>query len=158
MAGELTLILDEKDYAYVQAQLTKLTELEKNAVVQKGLQEGVRIFQKEGKRTLKSTLSKKPVNVVMRQKIAEKRGGSLMQSIGTKVLKKKGKGYAGFGKYGHHAHLVDSGTVDRWTSKGQYRGKVHGSRFWRTAFNNKKSEAIRELIDSIRKSIEKIAK
>ncbi len=158
MAGELTITLNEADYAYVQSQLTKLTKLEQNAVVQKGLQEGLNIIAKEGRKTLKNTLSKDPWNTHMREYMARKRGGSLLNSIGTKTIKKKLKGYSGFKKYGKHAHLVDSGTVNRWTTKGAFRGKVAGSRFWRTAFANKKEKAVQELMESIRKSIQKIAK
>lgn len=158
MAGELTITLNENDYAYVQSKLSKLTKLEKNAVVQKGLQEGLSIIAKEGRKTLKSTLSKDPWNTHMREYMAKKRGGSLQKSIGTKTIKKKLKGYSGFKKHGHHAHLVDSGTVNRWTKKGAFRGKVAGSRFWRTAFDNKRNQAVKELMESIRKSIQKLAK
>ena len=67
MAGELTITLNETDYAYVQSKLSKLTKLEKNAVVQKGLQEGLNIIAKEGRKTLKSTLSQDPWHTHMRE-------------------------------------------------------------------------------------------
>ena len=155
-SGELTLTLDEADYKDVQEKLSELTELEKQAVIQKALQEGVKVIATEGKQTLIATMSKLPDRVRSRQFMAAKRGGSLEKSIGTKVIKKKVKGYAGFGKYGRHAHLVDTGTVNRWTKTGAFRGKVKGSRFWRTAFETKKNEAMDELKNSIIKSIETI--
>ena len=89
MAGELTITLNETDYAYVQSKLSKLTKLEKNAVVQRGLQEGLYVIAREGRKTLKSTLSKDPWNTHMREYMAKKRGGSLQKSIGTKTIKKK---------------------------------------------------------------------
>ena len=158
MAGELTLTLNERDYAFVQRQLSKLTVLEQDAVVRKGLSEGVGIIKKQGKTNYKNTLSTDPHNVKMRQYMAKKRGGSLLNSFGTKVNKKQGKGYAGFSKYGHHAHLVDSGTVNRfaYTLNNAPRGRVQGSKFWRSAFEAKKNEAAQTLMDSITISINRI--
>ena len=156
--GELTITLDEALYADLQKKLSKLTVLEQQATVQTALREGLRVINVEGKRNLIATMSSKADRISSRQHMAAKRGGSLEKSFGTRVFKKAIKGHAGFGKYGRHAHLVDTGTVDRWTKKGAYRGRVTGSRFWRTAFEAKKNEAINELRDSIIKSIEKITR
>ncbi len=156
--GGLTITLDEADFRHVQAQLTKLSELEKMAEVQRGLQEGIAVIIKQGKRNLKARLSKDPVNVA-------RRTGKLYQSIGRRTQKKKMKAYGGFKRPGGAAaHLVDRGTEKRWTKKGAYRGSVSkgspntGNRFWTDAFNAKKSEAARELMESIRISIQKLAK
>lgn len=160
---DFTMVLDEGDYAKVQRALSQLSVIEQDAVVQKGLQEGMSVIVREGRKILKNTLSRNPHNVRMRKYMASKRGGKgLENSFSTKVLKKKGKGYGGFGKAGHHAHLVDSGTVKRYTSKGYYRGSVSkgapntGSRFWRSAVETKKNQAMRELMESIELSINKI--
>ena len=156
--GEFTITLDEADYRHVMTQLEKLSELEKQAVVQRGLQEGVNIIVKEGRKNLKNRLSTDPVNVA-------KRKGNLIKSIGTKTVKKKMKGYGGFRRPGGNAaHLVDRGTEKRWTKKGAYRGSVSkgspntGNRFWTDAFQAKKDEAAMELMESIRISIQKLAK
>lgn len=158
MAGELTLTLSGEDYNDLQKKLSKLSALEQDAVVKKGLQEGVKVIAVEGRLMLKKTMSTEPSRVFMRKRMAEKRGGSLEKSIGTRVVNKKGKAYAGFGKHGRHAHLVDTGTVQRFTKKGYNRGKVVGSRFWRTSFEAKRKLAMQELMDSIITSIKKIGK
>lgn len=154
----MTLTLDEADYKHVQEQLTKLSELEKTAVVQRGLEEGIIVIVNQGKRNLKARLSNDPVNV-------KRRTGGLYQSIGRQVKKKKMKAYAGFKRpKGSAAHLVDRGTEKRWTKKGAYRGSVSkkspntGNMFWTDAFNAKKNEAAMELMDSVKKSIQKLAK
>ena len=147
----MTIALDEGDYAAVQNALSQLSAIEQNAVVKKGLQEGLSIFVKQGKQNLRATLSSKPVNVRMRK-------GNLMKSFRTNLNKRQSKGYAGFNHLGRHAHLVDSGTKNRWTKSGAYRGSVDGSKFWKTAFEQKKNEAAKELVDSIIESINKIIK
>ena len=162
--GELTLELDEKDLARMNGILNGLSQIEREAVVQKGLQEGVRIFIKQGKSNLKRTLSKSPHNVAMARKMAAKRGGGLAKSFTTSTKRKAISGYAGFRRStgGGISHLVDSGTNPRWTSKGYYRGSVSkgnpktGSRFWRTAVQSKGTEALNELMDSIKKSVNTI--
>lgn len=158
MAGELTMTLDEATYRHVQEQLSKMSELEKNAAVQKGLQEGIDVIVKQGKRNLKNRLSKDPVNVA-------KRRGNLLRSMGYRTLKKRMKAYGGFRRPGGAAaHLVDRGTEKRWTKKGAYRGSVSkgspntGNRFWTDAFDAKKNEAMRELVDSIRATLQKLGK
>ena len=153
--GELTITLNQGDYTALQNALSQMSKIEQDAIVNRGLQEGTRLFVKQGKINLKSTLSTEPQNVKMRN-------GNLEKSFSTKVKKKQGKGYAGFNKFGHHAHLVDSGTEKRWTKKGAYRGSISksapktGSQFWHNAFKQRKDQAAKELMDSVRKSINKI--
>ena len=153
--GDLTIALDEYDYAKINAALSQFSQIERDAIVQRGLQEGVKLFIKQGKIPLRSSLSHEPQNVKMRK-------GNLEKSFTTKTKKKVGKAYAGFNKNGHHAHLVDSGTEKRWTKKGAYRGSVSksapktGSRFWHNAFEQQKNAAVQELMDSIKLSINKI--
>lgn len=151
----LTLSLDEKDYNRIQSALSNLSRIERNAIVQRGLQEGVILFVKQGRINLRNTLSTEPQNVRMRK-------GNLIRSFTTRIKKLKGKGYAGFNSKGHHAHLVNDGTKKRWTKKGAYRGSVSknspmkGSNFWRNAFEIQKENAAKELMNSIRISINKI--
>lgn len=162
--GELTIALDEKDLVRMRNILQNLTEIEKQAVIHKGLQEGVKVFVKQGKSNLKRTLSTNPHNVAMARKMAAKRGGGLSRSFTTSTKRKAVSGYAGFRRStgGGIAHLVDSGTVQRWTSSGFYRGSVSkgnpntGSRFWRSAVETKGTAAMNELFDSIQKSVNQI--
>lgn len=154
--GGLTMIVDQDDWRKLQNVLNGLSTLEQDAVIQKGLQEGLRIISQQGKANLRTRMSTDPWRVTMRKRMAAKRGGDLLSSVGTRVLKKKGKGYTGFGKTGRHAHLVDRGTVKRYTKSGGYRGSVKGSMFWTDAFNSQKDRAANELMDSIRLSINKL--
>lgn len=154
--GEFTMTLDEADYRHVQEQLSKMSELEKMAAVQKALQEGVSVIVKEGKKNLRARLSKDPVNM-------SRRTGRLERSMGYRTNKRKMKAYGGFKRPGGAAaHLVDRGTEKRWTKKGAYRGSVSkgspntGNRFWTDAFDAKKNEAMRELMDSIRATLQKL--
>ncbi len=156
--GEFTMTLDEADYRHVQEQLSKMSELEKMAAIQKALQEGVNVIVKQGKRNLKNRLSKDPVNM-------SRRTGRLERSMGYRTNKRKMKAYGGFRRPGGAAaHLVDRGTEKRWTKKGAYRGSVSkgspntGNRFWTDAFDAKKNEAMRELMDSIRATLQKLGK
>ena len=153
--GGMTITLDNADYRRIMDLLFTLSDFEKDAIIRRGLQEGARVFVRQGKSNLAQTLSSDPANVRMRK-------GNLIKSFRTKVNMKKQKVHAGFDKHGHHAHLVDSGTVQRWTRAGAYRGSVSkgspktGSKFWRNAFEMKKQEAANELMDSVYQSINKI--
>lgn len=144
--------------------LNQLSELEKQAVVSKGLEEGVKIFIKAGKSSFQATKSKNPHNVRMAAKMAAKRGGGLAKSFSTFHRKKRTSAYAGFKRStgGGIAHMVDRGTGERYTSRGFYRGSVSagspntGSRFWTNAVQNNGTRAINELMDSVEKSVKKI--
>ena len=168
--GELTIILDPKDLEKMNQCLEALTELERVPVLQKGFQEGTRLFVKQGKVNLEASLSTDPHNVASAAYMAKKHGGSLRNAFGTWTKKhfvskstreKTVKGYAGFyrKKGGGIAHMPDSGTKERWTKKGYYRGSVSkgapktGSQFWHRAVASKGAEALNTLMDSIKKSI-----
>ena len=162
--GELTLELDPQDMARMNSILNGLSHIEKEAAIQKGLQEGTKVLIKQGKSNFKRTKSTNPHNVAMARKQAAKRGGGLAKSFTTSTKKKLASGYSGFRRStgGGIAHLVDSGTNPRYTRKGYYRGSVSkdipnsGSRFWRTAVAAKASAALSELCESIEKSVKQI--
>lgn len=153
--GEFSITLNETDYRIIQDALQKLSVIEQDAVVGKGLKEGATIIVNEGKRNLQSRNNSKT--------------GNLLRSFSTNLKKKRGKINAGFKRGtkksiggGNHSHLIDRGTDERFTKKGYYRGSVSkgnpnkGSLFWTDAFNTKKNEAGNELIDSIKISIQRI--
>lgn len=120
-----------------------LSKIESDAIIAKGLREGVSVIVQEGKRNLSAR------NNQVR--------GNLTKSMGVSVNKKAAKGYGGFKRpEGSHAHLVDRGTVARYNSKGAFRGQMKGSLFWTDAFNAKSTEAANELMDSVEKSINRI--
>ena len=161
--GELTLEFDEQDLKRIYKALDRLDQIQRDAMVLKGFQEAARRVKRKGQAALKSTMSKDPWNVEMRQRMAAKRGGSLANSIGVKSFKKKGKVHIGFKKLGHHAHLVDSGTKERYkkTTK-QYTGSVSknapntGSNFWRKNFNENRQAIKQKIIDSVIASCKKM--
>lgn len=154
--GDLTLQLSENDYQAVQQIMQGLTELEKASAVERGLSEGVKVIVAQGQSNLRMSLSRDPVNV-------RKRTGQLEKSFTTKTRKKKMSGYAGFARPGGNAaHLVDRGTVKRWTKSGHYTGSVSkgspqtGSRFWTKAVEQKGQEALETLCNSIEKTVDRI--
>lgn len=161
--GELTLEFDEQDLSKIYKALDRLDQIQRDAMVLKGFQEAARLVKRKGQAALRSTMSKEPWNIEMRQRMAAKRGGSLANSIGVKSFKKKGKVHIGFKKLGHHAHLVDSGTKERYkkTTK-QYTGSVSknapntGSNFWRKNFNDNRQAIKQKIIDSVIASCRKM--
>lgn len=158
----LTMSFDKSDLARLDRALQGLSDIEKSAVVQKGFQEAAAMIKKKGKQKLEQTLSTDSWNKTMRDKMASKRGGSLVKSISTKTFKKKGKAHIGFKKTGHHAHLVDRGTALRHKKNGQSTGSVSkgapnkGSLFWTKSFQENRQKAKDMIFDSIEQSIKRI--
>lgn len=169
MANDFTFTIDSQDYIRLTRMLSSLSKIEQDAVVKKGLQEGVSVIKRQGKADLKS--SGIHLNNVYSGKRANK--GHLINSFRTYI--KKGvrsdgmRGYGGFKRpEGSVAHLIDRGTDKRYTKKpytdrlgrsypaGMYRGNVTANYFWTNAVEKKGDKAMSELVDSITKSINKI--
>lgn len=144
--NNFTATLDPKDYMRVMNTLSELSTLEREGIIAKAISEGLSIIVKEGKRNLSSSSTKV-------------RTGNLSHSFKTLTNKKELKGYGGFKRpQGAHAHLIDRGTVVRQTRKGANRGKVTGTLFWTKAVERNKDRAQKELMESVKKSIENIMK
>lgn len=144
--GALTLTLNEAEYKILKQKLKALSEIDRTAAVQKGLREGIKPILVQGKSNLASK------NRV--------RTGKLAHSFGTALKKKYSAIKAGFKRpAGAASHLVDRGTVKRWTKKGAYRGSVskgnpqHGSLFWTSAVESRGQEALNILADAINREI-----
>lgn len=140
-----TIYFDPKSYAATMLQLRELSDIQKTAVVQKGLSDGAGIIRRE---TAKN----------MRQRV-KVRKGNLKSSLSK--LKKSGKQnqayYIGFKRpQGAAAHLIDKGTKDRYTKNGAYRGKVTPRLFHTDSVERKGDEALRTVEESIRISINRI--
>ena len=96
----------------------------------------------------------------------KKKTGNLSKSFKTSSSKKKVVAYAGFSRSGihkgNHAHLVDRGTVKRWTKKGYYRGSVSknqpqkGTNFWTDSVMAQGPKAMENLKDTIYNELAKI--
>lgn len=161
--GELTLEFDEQDLSKIYKALDRLDQIQRDAMVLKGFQEAARLVKRKGQAALRSTMSKEPWNVEMRQRMAAQRGGSLANSIGVKSFKKKGKVHIGFKKLGHHAHLVNFGTGERFKkSNKQYTGSVSknapnvGSMFWSNNLSRNEQAIKQKIINSVIASCRKM--
>lgn len=142
--ADFSATVDPKDYMRIMNMLSDLSKFERDAVIAKGIQEGLKIVVQEGKSNLAASGTKV-------------RKGNLSGSFKVLTKKKDLKGYAGFSRpKGSAAHLIDRGTAVRHTSKGANRGKVTGNLFWTKAVEGKSGKAMQELYDSIEKSIKMI--
>lgn len=141
-----TTTLDPKDYAKLMNALSDLSSLEREAIIAKGIQEGLKMVVQQGKQNLASSGIKV-------------RKGNLSHSFKVLTRKKDLKGYAGFSRpKGAAAHLLDKGTKKRYTKTGANRGTIQPSWFWTNAVKDKSGKAQQELMESVRKSIENIMK
>lgn len=146
MADGFTTTLDPRDYTRIMNTLSNLSRLEREAIIAKGIQEGLKIVVQEGK----ANLANSGIKV---------RKGNLSHSFKILTKKKDLKGYAGFSRpKGAGAHLIDRGTKMRSTKKGASRGLVKPTYFWTKAVEGKSGKAQEELMESVRKSIENIMK
>ena len=138
--------IDPIDYAKIMNALSSMSKLEREAIIAKGIQEGLKIIVQQGK----SNLASSGIKV---------RKGNLSHSFKVLTKKKELRGYAGFSRpKGAAAHLLDRGTKKRYTKTGANRGSVKPSLFWTNAVKDKNGKAQEELMDSVRKSIENIMK
>ena len=142
--ADFTATIDRQDYIKIMNALSDLSSLEREAVIAKGIQEGLKIVVQEGK----SNLASSGIKV---------RSGNLSGSFKILTKKRDLKGYAGFSRpKGAAAHLLDRGTKMRSTKKGANRGMVTGNYFWTKAVEGKSGRAQQELMESVQKSIENI--
>lgn len=147
-AGELTINISKEDLQRLNGILYGFSKMEKSVIIDKGLKDATAVLMAEGKRNLKQSYKTSPWN---------KRTGRLERSFTNRINRKTVAGYAGFKRpEGSHAHLVDSGTVDRWTKSGAYRGKVKPTRFWKNAVDSKANKAIETLLESVQNTLVKI--
>lgn len=154
--SDFTATIDNRDYMKIMSALSDLSSLEKDAVIAKGISEGLSIIVKAGKTNLRS--SGTHLNNVYTGRRAGKTT-HLVNSFKTLTNKKQLKGYGGFKRPdGAAAHLIDRGTKVRMTKKDANRGKVTGNLFWTKAVRQNSEKAQNELMESVRKSIENIMK
>ena len=144
MASDFTATVDQSDYIKIMNALSEMSKLEREAIIQKAIQEGLDFIVKQGKANLAASGTKV-------------RTGNLKGSFKKITKKSQLKGYAGFSRpKGSAAHLIDRGTKVRETKKGANRGRVTGNYFWTKAVESKKDKAQQEIMDSVKKTIENI--
>ena len=163
--SDFKFTLNETEYQAVIRKLGELAEVDKKPVLKQAYKEGGQILITAGKA---SFLSKN-----------KKKTGNLYKSFTSKMKKKNGGILIGFrrGKdLGNHAHLIDRGTVDRFTYKpytdklgrnypaGIYRGKIDDKTggktgktfFWTEVVETRGEEALGRIMEAIFVAVEEI--
>ena len=150
--GNMSFTFSERELAELQDMLGSISDVDKRQAIIDSLRRSTRNIVLGGKRNLSS-----------RNKI---KSGNLSKSFKTTSSKKKVVAYAGFNRSGehkgNHAHLVDRGTVKRWTKKGYYRGSVsrgapqRGTNFWTDSVMAQGPKAMENLKETILKELIKI--
>ena len=158
MAGELTIVLDEKDLRKVEAILDGYSKVDQSSIIQGALKKGMEVIVAEGQANLAARNKKKTGNLARSFKMTANRRKSYSLGGFKKTKMVDGKKVSG----GNHAYLVDRGTAERWTRKGAYRGSVskgnpnHGSMFWTNAVETKGQEGLQTLMKAIYDTINEI--
>lgn len=151
--GDLTIVLDERDYRTLMNRVRGLSDVDKSAAIGRALQTGMRVILNRGKQNFAST------------DLHTGTGKNLKKSFAIKLDRKKSVSYAGFKRpKGAAAHLVDRGTAKRYayTKNNAYRGTVQkggpytGSRFWTSAVETEGMKAVETLLDAIYDEVSKI--
>lgn len=150
--GNMSFTFSESEFNELQRILGDISEVDKRQAIVNSLKRSTRNMVAGGKRNLSARNNKKT--------------GNLSRSFKTSSSKKKVVAYAGFNRSGqnkgNHAHLVDRGTVKRWTKKGYYRGSVSknqpqkGTNFWTDSVMSQGPKAMENLKQTIYKELEKI--
>lgn len=151
-SGNMTFTFSEREYAELQKILGDISDVDKRQAIVATLKRATRNMVAGGKSNLNSRNKKK--------------SGNLSKSFKTSSSRKKVIAYAGFSRTGthkgNHAHLVDRGTVKRWTKKGYYRGSVSkgtpnkGSNFWTDSVMAQGPKAMVNLRETIFQELVKI--
>lgn len=153
----MSFTFSEREFAELQRILGDISEVDKRQAIIGTLRRATRNIVAGGKKNLASR------NNTNRPK---KKGGHLSKSFKTSSSKKKVVAYAGFSRSGankgNHAHLVDRGTVKRWTKKGRYTGSVSknqprkGTNFWTDSVMAQGPKAMENLKNTIYNELAKI--
>lgn len=147
MADKLSIYFDPKSLATVYAQLNQLSEIQRDAVVQKGLSDGAGIIRRETNKNMRHLVQKRKGNLygsLTKKKVGKASKGDVRYQIGFRRPK------------GAAAHLIDKGTTERFTKKGAYRGRVTPRLFHTMSVERKGDEALKRVAESIQISIDRI--
>lgn len=140
----------------LQKTLNNLSNLAEQQVIKEALGKTAGIFKSavEPKVPVATRRWKKGVGYVAGGEMKK----SLTKSLNNKLTK---KGYVssrvGYKRPGGNAsHLVDLGTDERWTKKGQYRGKVRPRLFHSGTFNQMRPQLEKQLAINLIKAIKRL--
>lgn len=145
--------VSENEYRAVLRKLEELADVDKKPVLKKAYKQGGQVLITAGK---SSFLEKN-----------KKKTGNLYRSFTSKMKKKNGGILIGFRRgigLGNHAHLIDRGTVDRYTKRGYYRGKIDDTTngktgktfFWSEVVQMKGEDAMNRIVNAVYDAIEEI--
>lgn len=148
MADKLSLYFDPTSLAAVYAQLAQLSDIQRDAVVQKGLSDGAGIIRRETSKNMRHLVKKRKGNLyasLTKKKVGKLKKGDVRYQIGFKRPQ------------GAAAHLIDKGTKKRYTIKThEPRGKVEPRLFHTMSIERKGGEALNRVAESIKLSIDRI--
>lgn len=139
------------DTGRIDAFVSELEEANKDKAIRGGLLRGAKVLERVGRMNL-------------RQRNNE-HTGNLMKSMRAKLARRQLKAYAGFERsyrlnlekgVGNHAHLVDKGTVERYTKKGSYRGIMPASYFWEDTKQNSTNEVRRAIGEGVEEYVRRL--
>lgn len=145
--------LNEQEYQAVIRKLGELSEAEKKPVIRQALSQSGKILIQAGKSSFLARNKKKTGNLYKSFTSKYKR-----KNTGILVGFRRGKGL------GNHSHLIDRGTVDRYTKKGYFRGRIEGTEhgktgktyFWTDVVQLKGDEAMQNIMDAVYDAVDEI--
>ncbi|MDR2919691.1 MAG: hypothetical protein LBV72_10060 [Tannerella sp.] len=136
--------------------LDQLSDVEKDKAVKSGLRTAGNVFRREGLNQIRSKLSGTTKRSYGRQP------GNLLSSIRVRVKRSKPGVLTGFDEKGHHAHLADLGTKERFFKtgiRGQRRkssGRMPATHFWTTTKQSKEIKASEALFTGLERAVNRI--
>lgn len=141
--------INKEDIIYL---VRELEDFEKDEAIRYGLKNAINIFRVKGKSNLNERLLRHG-----------KQTNHLMNSFTTRVKRNKLGALAGFDRPGgNHAHLVDMGTLKRYTKgrggkpKGVYTGVMPANYFWKDAQKTEEPKAMRAVYEGVQKAVDRI--
>ena len=140
--------LTEQGLSRVQYAVRELFDIDKNRAIKAGLRAMGRVFVKGGRGRLKT-----------RMKSSKGVTGNLYRAFTIRVKKMKLGAMVGFKGGvggGGHSHLVDRGTVRRFTKSGADRGIMPANKFWTETADQDWKKATDVLFDAIERAVQRI--
>lgn len=133
------LFVDDIDYLTDQ-----LDKFDRNEAIKAGLAAAAEVFRSRGRSNLRARLLYRGSN------------GDLLRSMTTRTATRRLVAFAGFSNIGPHAHLVDRGTVRRYTKSGANRGIMPGNLFWSDARKSEENRAFEAIREGVARAVERI--
>lgn len=128
-----------------------LSNIDKDRSVKSGLNAAGNVFRTGGLRNLNSRLGDST------SRTKKRAPGNLKESLTRRVKKSRPGVLIGFYRpLGNHAHLVDSGTKKRSTTKGKNSGIMPANHFWTDAAVSEEAKAMQALYTGVERAVQRI--